>query len=32
MEEERKKVKLLRDKLEKGIQERIPEIVINGKK
>jgi len=30
MEEEIKKVKFLRDKLEKGIIEKIPEIVING--
>jgi len=30
MEEEIKKVKYLRDKLEKGIIEKIPEIVING--
>jgi len=30
MEEEMKKVKYLRDKLEKGIIEKIPEVVING--
>ncbi|MCM8771588.1 MAG: cysteine desulfurase NifS [Candidatus Omnitrophica bacterium] len=30
MEEEAKKVKYLRDKLEKGIMENIPEIIING--
>ncbi|HDD64807.1 MAG TPA: cysteine desulfurase NifS [Firmicutes bacterium] len=30
MEEEMKRVKRLRDKLENGIKERIPEIVING--
>ena len=30
MEEEMKRVKRLRDKLENGIRERIPEIVING--
>ncbi|MCM8803488.1 MAG: cysteine desulfurase NifS [Candidatus Omnitrophica bacterium] len=30
MEEEMKRVKYLRDKLEKGIIEKIPEIVING--
>lgn len=30
MEEEMKKVKYLRDKLERGIIERIPEVIING--
>jgi cysteine desulfurase len=30
MEEEMKKVKYLRDKLERGIIEKIPEVVING--